>query len=91
MKESNAEKQKGVFMYLSLSKTIAKFGGMRLRMGIRITKKNAWYMLWILMFAYMLQACWYMLILCGWLTYALFYGMYWCIKKLILAIKQKQH
>ena len=73
-------------MFLSLSKTIVRFGKMRLGLGIRITKKNVIYIGFILMFVYMLQACWYLMILCGWLTYAVIYGMYWCIKELIKAI-----
>lgn len=73
----------GVFMFLSLSKTIVRYGKLRLGLGIRITKKNVIYMGFILMFVYMLHACWYLMILLGWLVYAVCYGIWWCIKKII--------
>lgn len=61
-------------MFVAVSKTLKRAGGFRFAAGIRITKKNAWFMLFILMFAYMFQAAWYMMIGICWLTY---YGMYW--------------
>lgn len=74
-------------MFVSLSKTLAKFGGFRLGLGLRLNKNNAAWMLFVLMFVYIFQAMWYMMILCGWLVYAVCYGVYWCIKKLIETIK----
>ena len=50
-------------MFLSLSKTLARFGGFRLGLGLRLTKKNAIWMLFLVMFVYLLQAMWYMMIL----------------------------
>lgn len=76
-------------MFVSLSKTLAKFGGFRLGLGLRLKKSNAIWMLFVLMFVYIFQAMWYMMILCGWLFYAVCYGVYWCIKKLIEVIKEK--
>lgn len=76
-------------MFISLSKTLAKFGGARIGFGLRINKKNAAWMLFIYLFALMIQATWYMLVLCFWLMYAVCYGLYWCIKKAIQAIKQR--
>lgn len=76
-------------MFVSLSKTLAKFGGFRLGLGLRLNKSNAAWMLFVLMFVYIFQAMWYMMILCGWLVYAVCYGVYWCIKKLIETIKAK--
>lgn len=57
-------------MYVSLSKTLKRFCGVRLGMGIRITKKNAAWMWLVLLFVCMLQAMWYMVVLIGWLVYA---------------------
>lgn len=70
-------------MFISFSKTMAKFGGMRLGFGLRITKTNFIWMAFILMFVYLFQAMWYMLVLMGWLVYAVCYGIYWCIKKIL--------
>ena len=74
-------------MFLSLSKTLARFGGMRLGLGIRITKKNALIMAFVYLFVLMFQLTWYMLVLCFWMVYAVCYGSYWCIKKIVQAIK----
>ena len=76
-------------MFLNLSKMLAKFGGVRLGLGIRITKKNAIWMLFVLMFVYMLQAMWYLLIVSFWLVYAVCYGCVWCVKKLIGKLTNK--
>lgn len=76
-------------MFLSLSKTIVRFGKMRLGLGIRITKKNVVFMGFILMIVYIFQACWYLLILCGWLIYAIIYGACLCIKKIIGMISEQ--
>ena len=76
-------------MFVSLSKTLARFGGLRLGLGLRLNKNNAAWMLFVLMFVYIFQAMWYMMILCGWLVYAVCYGVYWSIKKLIEIIKAK--
>lgn len=70
-------------MFISLSKTMAKFGGFRLGVGMRLTKNNALVMLFFLMFVYCFKMMWYMMILCFWCVYALIYGFVWCIKKLI--------
>ena len=73
-------------MFISLSKTVARFGGIRLGMGLRITKSNAIWMSFIVMFVYMLQAMWYMMIISFWLMYAICYGLFLGIKKLIQII-----
>ena len=75
-------------MFLSLSKTLARFGGFRLGLGLRLTKKNAIWMLFLVMFVYLLQAMWYMMILICWLVYAVCYGMVWCIKRLFQVLKK---
>jgi hypothetical protein len=79
-----------MIMFVGISRTMGKFGKFRLGAGLRLTKNNAVWVLFILMFVYMFQACWYMMVLCFWMVYAMFYGMYWCIKKLIQAIRGKK-
>ena len=43
----------------------------------------------IVMFVAMFQLMWYMMVLCGWIIYAVCYGTYWCIKKLITIFSRK--
>ena len=66
-------------MFMSLSKTLAKFGGFRLGLGIRITKKNALFMSLVVLFVSVMQMCWYMMILCFWMVYAVMYGLWKCV------------
>lgn len=70
-------------MFVGLSKTFARFGRTKLGVGIRITKKNAIYMIIALLFYWMLMLCLYMMVFCIWLVYAMGYGIYWLIKKII--------
>lgn len=77
-------------MFIGLSRAMEKYGKFRLGVGMRLTKKNAAYMAFFLMFMWMFQLLWYMMVLCFWMFYAVCYGMYWCIKKLIQAIKGKK-
>lgn len=76
-------------MFVSFSKTIAKFGGFRLRVGMRRNKKNGILMALIIMTVAMFKLVWYMMLLCGWLMYAICYGIYWCIKKLVGSLSKK--
>ena len=78
-------------MFISFSKTLARFGGFRLGIGIRLNKKNAIWLSLIVMFVAIFQLMWYMLLLYGWLIYAVCYGIYWCIKKIICASSKKQN
>lgn len=74
-------------MFLSFSKTLTRFGGFHL--GVRMTKKNSWLMLFILMFAFIFKAMWYTMIMCFWMMYAVFYCMFYPIKKLV-SLKRKK-
>ena len=76
-------------MFFSLSKTIARFGGFRLGLGIRISKKNMLWMSLLLFFVLMVKLMWYMMIVAFWLMYAMFYSIYWCIKKTVQAFKKQ--
>ena len=79
-------------MFIGFSKTIARFGGFRLGIGMRFNKKNAIWLSLIVMFIAMFQLMWYMLLLCGWIIYAICYGIYWCIKKIInVSSKNNEH
>lgn len=69
-------------MFFTFSKTIARVGGFRIGIGKRITSKDAWWMCIILFFIGIFKLCWYVMLLGFWLTYAFFYGMWWCCKKI---------
>ena len=74
-------------MYISLSKALKLCGGFRLGAGLRITKKNAPWMLFIWLFVITFQMMWYMIVLCCWLMYAVCYGLIWCIKAMWRGLK----
>lgn len=74
-------------MFISLSRAFGKFGKFRLGFGLRITKSNAIWMLFIVFFVWIFQLMWYSMLLCFWLTYAFCYGIFWCIKKLVIALR----
>lgn len=76
-------------MYISFSKTVAKVGKLRIGAGLRVTKKNAIWMSFLVMFVSVVKLTWYMIIFCGWLIYAIYYGTHWCIKKLVEVGKRK--
>ena len=70
-------------MFVSLSKTFAKFGNIRIGAGIRMNKNNSFWILLILGFIGMIKLTWYILLFFGWITYALGYGIYCLIKFII--------
>lgn len=74
-------------MYISLSKTLAKFGGFRLGVGMRVTKKNSLIMALVICMASIFKAMWYILIICGWLVYIMYYGLFQLCKKSINPLK----
>lgn len=76
-------------MFVSFSKFVKKMGGIRFGVGMRITKSNALWMSFVVMFVCMLQACWYMMLLCFWLVYAVICGIVSVAKKLIHKASQE--
>ena len=70
-------------MFVSFAKFAKKMGGIRFGLGLRITKSNALWMCFLLMFVYMVQACWYMMLLCFWLLYIVIYGAVWLTKNIV--------
>lgn len=73
-------------MFISLSKTLSKFCGFRLGVGLRITKKNAIWMCFLVMMIQLMKAMWYLMVICGWLCYVVCYAIYKGIRKLIQMI-----
>ena len=69
-------------MFISLSKTLARVGGVRLGLGIRMTKNNIIWMSLIIMTIQIFKAMWYMMIVVFWLMYAMIYGVVWLYCKM---------
>lgn len=67
-------------MFITPAKMLGKIGGFRL--GVRVTKSNAAYIWMVVFFVAIFKLMWYMMVLCFWLLYAMFYGVCWCIKQL---------
>lgn len=68
-------------MFISLSKTMAKFGGVRLGVGMRMSKKNAPYVGIFVALLMMFKAMWYLMVVCFWMVYAVIYGVVWLCRK----------
>ena len=73
-------------MFISLSKTMAKFGGIRVGMGLRMSKKNAPYIaifaILMYLFVFIFKMVWNMLVLVFWMVYAMIYGTVWLYCKM---------
>ena len=69
-------------MFISLSKTLARFGGVRIGIGTRLSKKNAPGAIAFLFVMWFFQLMWYMLILSFWIMYAVLYGCVWLYSKM---------
>ncbi len=63
-------------MFIGFSKRLKSMSGFRLGVGLRLTKSNCWYFLFILLFVGTFYLCWYSVLACGWIMYYLFYGLY---------------
>ena len=63
-------------MFVSLTKMMKTLCGFRLGFGIRITKKNALVMSFVLLIVLMFQLMWYMVVMCFWLMYAVLYCLW---------------
>ena len=66
-------------MFVSLTKMMKTLCGFKLGFGIRITKKNAPVMLFVLLMVLVFQMTWYMFVMCFWLMYVLMYCLWKCI------------
>lgn len=69
-------------MFISLSKTLARFGGIRLGVGMRMSKKNAPYLVVFAILMLLFKMMWYMMIFSFWLLYAVIYGVVWIYCKM---------
>ena len=74
--------ERKINMFIGFSKTLARFGGFRLGVGMRITKKNAAWAAFIPLIIWCFQMMWYMIILSFWLMYATIYAICWLLKKM---------
>lgn len=63
-------------MFVTFTKTLKKMSGFRLGFGMRINKKNAVFVLFAMLFVWIFQLMWYMVVGAGWLLYFMLYGIY---------------
>lgn len=79
-------------MFISLSKTLARFGGIRLGVGMRMSKKNTPYLIIFASLMMLFKMMWYMMIVTFWLLYVALYGVFifykWLFKCFVLALKK---
>lgn len=75
-------------MFVSFSKHLKSMGGFRLGVGLRLTRRNCWYFLFMLMLVGCFYICWYSVLACGWALYGLFYGIYLMFKYSAIGIKK---
>ena len=69
-------------MYISLSKTLARFGGIRLGVGMRMSKKNApAFIVGLLTYCFGMFI-WYIMLFCFWMIYVMIYGTVLVLKKM---------
>lgn len=73
-------------MFISLTKMLGK-GKIHFGTGFRITKKNAAWIWFILLFYYIFVAMWYIILICVWMVYAVCYGFYALIRWIIQKVK----
>lgn len=73
-------------VFISLSRVLGKF---RIGAGIRITKKNAWWMALIASVVYLFQFMWYLLLIAGWMLYAIGFAAVLGTKALYRFIKKR--
>ena len=87
-------------MFVGFTRRIKNASGFRLGLGMRVNKKNAIWLSFILLFVLMFQLMWKLMILTFWGMLWMFYGIFlmfkymylgmaWCIKKLYHLISNK--
>lgn len=75
-------------MFVSFSKRLKSMSGFRLGVGLRLTRRNCWYFLFVLMLVGCFYFCWYSVLACGWMLYGLFYGLYLVLKYAAIGAKK---
>ena len=66
---------------------MAKYGILRLGLGIKITKNNAAFIWLVMIFLFLIKAIWYICVLYFWLIYAICYWSYRGIRAIYNSIK----
>ena len=75
-------------MFVSFSKRLKSMSGFRLGVGLRLTRRNCWYFLFLLVLVGCFYFCWYSVLACGWMLYGLFYGCYLMFKYAAIGTKK---
>jgi len=78
-------------MFVGFSKRLRGMSGLRFGFGMRVTKRNMWYMLIISSFAAMMWVMWQLLVLGMWSLYWMYYFMLvWPYKKIYALLKARK-
>ena len=75
-------------MFVSFSKRLKSMSGFRLGVGLRLTRRNCWYFLFVLVLVGCFYFCWYSVLACGWMLYGLLYGCYLMFKYAAIGTKK---
>ena len=70
-------------MYINLPKALAKYGKFKLNLMSQMNKDNIIIMWFVILFLAVIQLVRYIVVFLGWGIYSVFYGIYWCVKKII--------
>ena len=77
-----------ITMMVGMSKRLKRMGGFGIMAGVRITKRNAMWMIWIACFLGMIWLMWKMLLGGLWGVYFMCLGLAWVFKKPIQMYKE---
>lgn len=75
-------------MFVSFSKRLKSMSGFRLGVCLRLTRRNCWYFLFVLVLVGCFYLCWYSVLACGWMLYGLLYGCYLMFKYAAIGTKK---
>lgn len=75
-------------MYIGFSKRLKKMSGLRFGVGLRLTKRNWWFIWFALIFVLMFYMIYYTFIGIAWMFYGLYKLYYWLFKGIVLGCKK---
>ena len=74
-------------MMVGLSKRMKTAAGFNIMAGVRITKRNALFMIWVVFFLAIIWLMWKMCVYGFWGMCYMFYGLFLCYKYMFLGAK----
>ena len=74
-------------MMVGLSKRMRWAAGLNIMAGVRITRRNALFMVWVVFFLAIMWLMWKMIVFAVWGMCYMFYGLFLCYKYMFLGAK----